>query len=144
MPFKDGVFDNVVCFNVLEHVYEYPEALAEIRRVLKINGLLHGYVPFLCNIHSDPFDYWRFTRDCLEKALRQSGFACKALHSQGGVFIAGFDLVSFVIRKLRPLYVLFALLALLGDKLLDRIRPSYRARFPLGYFFVGLKSSVDG
>src|SRR3972149_8149561 len=61
MPLKEETFNAVICFNVLEHVYNYRAALDETRRVLKINGVLYGYVPFLINVHLDPTDYWRFT-----------------------------------------------------------------------------------
>ena len=35
LPFKDGEFDTVVCTHVIEHVLEYREAIAELRRIAK-------------------------------------------------------------------------------------------------------------
>lgn len=41
LPFADGTFDRVLMFDVVEHLYpwELHEALLEVRRVLKPNGL---------------------------------------------------------------------------------------------------------
>jgi ubiquinone biosynthesis O-methyltransferase len=39
LPFADGVFDIVVCVDVLEHVKDVDRVLTEIRRVLRPNGI---------------------------------------------------------------------------------------------------------
>jgi ubiquinone biosynthesis O-methyltransferase len=39
MPFAEGVFDIVVCVDVLEHVEDLQHVLAEIRRVLRPGGI---------------------------------------------------------------------------------------------------------
>lgn len=38
MPFPDGHFDKVFCVSVLEHVWNWKHALAEVLRVLKAGG----------------------------------------------------------------------------------------------------------
>ena len=35
LPFKDREFDTVICTHVIEHVLEYREAIAELRRITK-------------------------------------------------------------------------------------------------------------
>ena len=40
LPFDDGAFDLVVCFEVIEHVDEQDEVLDELRRVLAPGGVL--------------------------------------------------------------------------------------------------------
>jgi SAM-dependent methyltransferase len=45
LPFPDAAFDVVICSEVLEHLHEYPKALAEIRRVLKPGGTFVPTVP---------------------------------------------------------------------------------------------------
>jgi SAM-dependent methyltransferase len=35
LPFADGEFDTVVCTHVIEHVLEYRQAIAELRRIAK-------------------------------------------------------------------------------------------------------------
>ena len=140
MPLKEDTFNAVIRFNVLEHVYNYHAALGEIGRVLKINGVLYGYVPFLINVHPDPSDYWRFTGDCLNRCLSEAGFSVDCIIPHCGVFISCFDLVSFVANKIPPIHFLLAALFLLADSLLSCIRPSLAQRFPVGYFFIGRKS----
>lgn len=44
MPFLDQSLDQVICFNVLDHVCDAPRVLAEIHRVLKPGGSLRLYV----------------------------------------------------------------------------------------------------
>ncbi len=45
LPFADHSFDKVICSEVLEHIGDYQGVLAEIRRVLKPDGLLAISVP---------------------------------------------------------------------------------------------------
>jgi SAM-dependent methyltransferase len=33
LPFKDGEFDTVICTHVIEHILEYRQAIAELRRI---------------------------------------------------------------------------------------------------------------
>lgn len=35
LPFEDGAFDTVICTHVIEHVLEYRQAIAELRRIAK-------------------------------------------------------------------------------------------------------------
>ncbi|WP_188152304.1 class I SAM-dependent methyltransferase [Teredinibacter waterburyi] len=45
LPFDDASFSHVVCSEVLEHIPNYPQMLAEIQRVLKPGGRLCVSVP---------------------------------------------------------------------------------------------------
>jgi SAM-dependent methyltransferase len=60
--FEDGVFECVFMMEVLEHVKEPTQALAEVRRVLKPNGRLIMSVPFVFPLHDEPHDFFRFTK----------------------------------------------------------------------------------
>lgn len=46
MPYRDGVFDIVVCTDVLEHVLNLNYALEQVLRVLKEDGVLIIRVPY--------------------------------------------------------------------------------------------------
>ena len=65
MPFADDSFDCVFCTGTLEHVRDPWQAVREIHRVVKSDGLVHIDVPFIQGYHADPTDYWRFTLDRL-------------------------------------------------------------------------------
>jgi SAM-dependent methyltransferase len=45
LPFEDGAFDSITVLDVLEHVYEQAELLAELNRVIKDKGILVVTVP---------------------------------------------------------------------------------------------------
>lgn len=66
MDFKDE-FDIVICLNVLEHVYEFEAAVANIHEALKPGGSALIAVPVMYPLHDEPGDYWRFTEHALRK-----------------------------------------------------------------------------
>lgn len=39
LPYEDGKFDSVVCLSVLEHIADLEQAVAEIKRVLSVQGI---------------------------------------------------------------------------------------------------------
>jgi 2-polyprenyl-3-methyl-5-hydroxy-6-metoxy-1,4-benzoquinol methylase len=45
LPFGDGMFDLVVCFETIEHVADPERLLAELRRVMAGDGLLFVSTP---------------------------------------------------------------------------------------------------
>jgi len=67
-------FDIIICLAVLEHVYNPFTAMKNIRSMLKKNGILFGYVPFLYHYHAPSNlefqDYFRFTKDALSYLLK--------------------------------------------------------------------------
>ncbi|HOZ36492.1 MAG TPA: class I SAM-dependent methyltransferase [bacterium] len=67
LPFADNEFSVVLCAEVLEHLSDPPQAIAEMRRVLKPGGKLILTTRFIFPIHDAPGDYYRFT----EYGLRQ-------------------------------------------------------------------------
>jgi SAM-dependent methyltransferase len=74
-PINDDEFDNVICNQVLEHVFTPDELLKEINRVLKKDGYLLLTVPFLWDEHEQPNDYARYSSFGLKFLLEKNGFA---------------------------------------------------------------------
>ena len=74
LPFSGSFFDCVLLLDVLEHLEQPERCLAEIRRVLKPEGLLIAQVPFLYPLHDRPLDYRRWTVFGLSRLLREHDF----------------------------------------------------------------------
>lgn len=74
LPFPDGHFDAVVCFEVLEHIFNIDEVLAEMKRVLKPNGQLLVSIPFAWDEHEIPYDFARYTSYGVTHLLKKNGF----------------------------------------------------------------------
>ena len=73
-PCDDECFDHVFSFNTLEHVYNAYDKLSEFYRVLRTNGDILIYTPFLYPIHGHPDDFFRPTPSWYYKALKNCGF----------------------------------------------------------------------
>ena len=74
LPLADGEFDFVVCTEVLEHLAEPAQALRELRRVLRRGGGLLITVPFVIELHEEPYDFFRYTPHALRHLLTETGF----------------------------------------------------------------------
>lgn len=138
LPFRETVFDHVLVFNVLEHIYNYQFLVKEMQRVLKHDGHLIGFVPFLVNYHPDPHDYFRYTKEALKKILESNGFRNVRVEEVGrGPFAVNYNnlVLSF------PLVVRVVLLPFyyFADTLFLSLRPKVRMRYPLGYLFTAKK-----
>jgi SAM-dependent methyltransferase len=62
LPFDDGVFDGVWVQAVLEHVLEPATVVAELHRVLRLEGLVYAETPFMQQVHERAYDFSRFTQ----------------------------------------------------------------------------------
>jgi SAM-dependent methyltransferase len=74
LPIRDECADNVVAFEVLEHVAEPGVMLAEACRILRPGGGLFLSVPFQWWEHEAPWDFYRYTRHGLKHLLTKAGF----------------------------------------------------------------------
>jgi SAM-dependent methyltransferase len=79
--FAEGSAGTVVCTCTLEHVRRPERAIAEMRRVLREDGVLALSVPFTFRLHGLPEDYWRFTPSGVDVLL--SGFEDTVIFSVG-------------------------------------------------------------
>ncbi|MDB4992169.1 MAG: Methyltransferase type 11 [Parcubacteria group bacterium] len=134
LPYAPGTIDTIVLANVLEHIYDHQFLLREIRTTLKPAGELIGFVPFWIGYHPDPHDYFRYTKEALQRMLTDAGFMNISITPIGaGPIRANFNTIALSFpRILRPLlYLPYAIL----DQLFITLRPNTLERNPLGFVF---------
>lgn len=87
-PFEDQHFDSVLCSEVIEHIFNLPEILLELNRVLKKDGQVLFTCPFVWNEHEVPFDYARYSRFALKSLLENAGFEIISFEKAGNYRLA--------------------------------------------------------
>lgn len=86
MPIESGIFDAVLCTQVLEHL-EWPrESVAEMFRVLRPGGRLYLTVPMAQNEHQVPYDFFRYTSFGLKSICSRVGFRQVDVEPFGGMW----------------------------------------------------------
>lgn len=87
IPRKNSYYDIVLMLQVLEHL-EFPvDALKEINRILKDDGLLFLSVPQAAGDHFEPHHYFNYTQYGLNSVLKQAGFDVIKLDRLEGIFV---------------------------------------------------------
>lgn len=134
---KNDTYDAVLCFNTLEHIYNFKNVVVESRRVLKTGGIFIGSTPFLVSYHADPDDFFRYTHSAIEKIFAEEGFEKITMEKLGyGPFTAGlYNLAAMMPKFLRPLAVLKLIFL---DKILNSMTKNRHTgeKYTLNYFFV--------
>jgi len=141
VPLPDGSQNAVLMFNILEHLFEHDRVLEEVRRLLAPQGLFIGTIPFLVNVHPDPHDFVRFTREALELLFSRHGFVVRTIEPIGrGPFLAAYEQLDMLVWS--PLHLVFLPIVWCLDSILKRIKPrrDFKQQFPLAYNFVVGKS----
>lgn len=153
----DQSFDYVFLMNVLEHIDNRAGVLSEIHRVLKDKrsdagmlvsgtqtpvsaaGELVGVIPFLVNVHPDPYDFVRLTEQGLRNVLIASGFSGVIINPVGsGPFTAGYYQFEFIVPRIFRLILGPCFLGL--DALIKLISGrDWKEKFPLSYIFYASK-----
>jgi SAM-dependent methyltransferase len=92
LKFPDEQFDTILCTQVLEHVFEHDKMMSEIYRVLKPGGQIILTVPFVWELHEEPFDFFRYTKHALKELFEHSGFEIDYVKPNGGKWAAIYQL----------------------------------------------------
>ncbi len=134
-------YDNVLFFNVLEHLPEYELSFLEIYRIIKKGGKFIGSVPFIYQIHAAPNDYFRFSKQFFELNLKKYHFKQVKIKSMGfGPFTASYSLLHAYLRYLPFFSQLCLLLAYILDSIIQIfVKTDLKEIFPIGYFFTAKK-----
>jgi len=102
-PVEDGSVDLVICTEVMEHVLEPKNLLAEAYRTLRPGGRLLLTVPFAARWHFIPYDYWRYTPSGLQFLLETAGFESVAVYGRGNeTTVACYKVMALMLPFLYP------------------------------------------
>ncbi|OGD63378.1 hypothetical protein A2160_02755 [Candidatus Beckwithbacteria bacterium RBG_13_42_9] len=140
-PFNLGRkrFDFIMCFNVLEHLYDFKNLVRQAYKVLKKGGYFIGMTPFSIGFHPDPNDYFRYTHAAIFRIFTEEGYSCQKIIYLGfGPFSVAVDYwVEAFPRVLRPFLFCSHIFA---DLVLIKYSRYFRMRHPLGHFYIFKKS----
>jgi len=100
LPFRDEIFDLVICTQVLEHVSDPMETISCIHSVLKEKGNLILSTHGVYTSHTSQ-DFWRFTDQGLEKVL--AGFRLVRVLPNGGPIVTLIVMINHIICLFMPL-----------------------------------------
>jgi SAM-dependent methyltransferase len=84
LPFPDNHFDSIFSSEVFEHIFNLPEIMAELRRVLKPGGKILVTCPFAFGEHEIPTDYARYTSFAIKHMFQANGFRIIRYEKTGG------------------------------------------------------------
>lgn len=118
LDFNNENFDTVILFNVIEHIDNHKSLLIEINRILKKNGILELFVPFMFRYHEDSKDIFRPTHYYITKLLEKSGFKVNTfLIGVGPIKVIAEIIIKYLkINFLRAIFLFFLLLI---DKIIN-------------------------
>ena len=133
-------YDNVLLFNVLEHVFNFKNCLNNCYKILTKNGHFYGATPFFFRIHESPNDYFRYTEQSLIIMLKEAGF--KNINIKivgGGIFLCFYNSISTIFNKVPILNNLILIFCQILDFLISLYSKNFKKIYPLGYFFFAEK-----
>jgi SAM-dependent methyltransferase len=99
LPVKDKSFESVLSTASLEHLPEPEAALLECNRVLKQGGIAIFSVPFMWHLHSEPWDYYRFSKFGLRHIFEKSGFEILEIKALAGFWTTFATMFSYYIGR---------------------------------------------
>jgi len=135
---------NVInAIELFEHVKNPEKGLRECFRVLQGNGYLIMSVPYMFPIHSDPYDYQRYTETKWKELLIEIGFTVDKFEVMGRYFTVLADMIKTLIKSMPKavkyifylFYPLLDLLTKLDNLKIVRNHPKL-GEFHGGYFII--------
>lgn len=103
IPLQDESVDSILMTEVLEHVFNPAELLAEFRRILRPGGVALITCPFVWPLHEEPYDYARYTPFALTHLVKSSGLEVKCMEKTGTWFLSVAQLLlTYAVQTLLP------------------------------------------
>jgi len=141
LKIKSSKYDNILVFNVFEHINDHSITFKEIKRILKKNGNLLASTPFLYQVHGAPRDYFRFTKDFFLEKLKKNGFKKIEIKCLGyGPFVACFSIIHSYIKYLPLITHIILFMCYLVDFILQLfVKTKLNEIYPIGIFLIAKK-----
>ena len=138
---KSNLYNNILIYNVVEHLNNHSTTFREINRILNKNGYLFGSTPFLYQVHGAPKDYFRFTKDFFIEQLKKDGFKKIKVTCLGfGPFVACFSIIQPYTKYLPLLNHIILFVCYFFDSILQLfIKTKLNEIYPIGIFFKAKK-----
>ncbi len=86
IPKEAGIYDAIICNQVLEHVKRPGKVIDEFYRILKPGGKFFLTAPQCSGIHMAPHNYFNFTSYGLKLLFEATGFRVVSIKPLGGIF----------------------------------------------------------
>lgn len=141
LPFKESSIDTILLTDVLEHLSNPQLLLSESERILRTNGHILIFVPFLYWLHEQPHDYFRYTEHALANLIESSGLVSVEIYPYGGGSDVLIDMGNKIFRRHKLLLaahkICWKFLSITG--MAQKIKKSKMRKFPLGYVAVAKK-----
>ncbi len=140
-PLEDEFYDNITCFNVLEHIFEHQNVVDESYRVLKKWWTAVFATPFMFNVHGSPDDYFRYTKSSLLRIFIKWWFSKNNIQIEEmwkWIFSVIYQMINWLIPT-KILKLLIKNILILIDILLAKISKRYKKlilNYPLWYFII--------
>jgi len=101
LPFKNRIFDSIICSAVLEHLEEPDKSIFEMNRILKNKGIAIVSVPLFWHLHEEPRDFYRYTKYGLKYLFKKNGFEIVELKPMSGFWVTFAQEFVYYIQKFR-------------------------------------------
>ena len=141
LKIKSNKYNNILIFNVLEHINDSSNTFKEMKRILKKNGKFIVSTPFLYQVHGAPQDYFRFTKAFFLEKLKENGFKKIKIKCLGyGPFVACFSIIYSYIKYLPLINHIVLLMCYLIDFILQLfVKTKLNEIYPIGIFLIAKK-----
>jgi len=140
--FDEDRFDMVITTCVFEHIRNWKISISNIKRVTKPGGIILFVVPSRWQLHSYPYDFWRYSKDDIKNIFTD----CKILKIEERRTDANHCCVFAKIKK--PLEFLrqdlsnYKLFSVIANKRIINFEDKYFKH--LNYKILWLKTKIKG
>ena len=134
-------FENVIIFNVLEHVYDVENGIKEVKKIMKSNGRMIISTPFIYRYHHAPSDFNRPTLDFYIKIAKKCNLKIIFKKNLGtGPFLASYSLIHNLLKKIYPINLLVLIVSIIFDTLLNLLSKKIKNYYPICNFVIFKKN----